>query len=241
MRKYLLGSLSVVILFLLWYGFSQIVNNPFVLPNPLDVIKRLVLLLGDPKTYLIVFTTLYRLIIAFTLSAVLAIILGLLAGNYSFIAEFLKPLVSVLRTLPVASIIVIILIIFGNKLSLYLITFLMIFPLIYEATKDGIMNIPQDLNNNIALETHHKLIIMLKIQLPLAFSYIKTSLFQGLGLGFKVIVMAEFISQTTKGIGKELYSGSISINYELVFAWTLIIIILVLLFELLLSKIKKYI
>ena len=241
MRKYLLGSLSVIFLLLLWYSFSLAIDNPYVLPNPVSVMIRFFRLLFETETYLVIFTTLYRLLIAFTVSVILGIIFGLLSGNYSFIAEFLKPLVSISRTLPVASIIIIILIIFGNQFSLYLITFLMIFPLIYEATKDGILNIPEDLNNNIALETHHLLVIMIKIQLPLAFSHLKTALFQGLGLGFKVIVMAEFISQTTRGIGKELYSGSISINYELVFAWTLIIIILVLIFELLLNKIKKYI
>jgi len=127
----------------------------------------------------------------------------------------------------------------GRSFSLYVITFLMIFPIIYEASKQGVRNIPQPLKNHMALEGHPKWVILLNIQLPLSFPYIKTSLFQSIGLGFKVIVMAEFITQTRIGIGRELYNGSISIQYENVFAWTIIIIFIVTLFELLLNSLRK--
>ncbi|PKK92409.1 MAG: hypothetical protein CVV62_00465, partial [Tenericutes bacterium HGW-Tenericutes-7] len=177
------------------------------------------------------------------LSAVLAIILGIISGNYKIIDEILHPFIITLRTLPVASIIVIMLIIFGNELSLLLITFVMVFPIIYEGSKQGVLNISEELKNTITMETNHKLEIMAKLHLPLAMPYIKTALLQSFGLGFKVIVMAEFISQTSKGIGNELFQGSISIEYELVFAWTIILIVLVMIVEVIVksinNKIKK--
>jgi NitT/TauT family transport system permease protein len=65
-------------------------------------------------------------------------------------------------------------------------------------------------------------------------------MFQSIGLGFKVIVMAEFISQARRGIGRELHDASISIEYVQVFAWTIIMIIIVVIFESLLKIYKAY-
>lgn len=239
MRKLFIGSLSIVIVLIIWQIFSVQIANRFILPNPLLVLNTFLALLKNISTYQIIGLTLFRLFIAFIFSLVFAVILGLLAGNYKLIDEFLWPLVSALRTLPVASIIIIIIILMGRSSSLYLITFLMIFPIIYEATKQGVLNIDKSIKNAIALETHNQLTIMLRLHLPLAFSYIKTAIIQSLGLGFKVIVMAEFIAQTSQGIGRALFNGSISINYELVFAWTLIIILIVGIFEFSINKLKS--
>ena len=239
MRKYILGGLSIIILLVIWYIYSGQINNEFILPGPSKVFRRLFLLLSQLETYSIIFMTFFRLLIAFILSTILGIVFGLLSGNYQPIDEFLKPIISSLRTLPIASIIIIIMILIGRDKSLYVITFLMIFPIVYEATKAGVLNISQPLKDNIALESHPKLVLLFKIQLPLSFPYIRTSLFQSIGLGFKVIVMAEFITQSSSGIGRELYNGSISIQYENVFAWTLLLIIIVMIFEKILHQIKK--
>ncbi|MFO7968761.1 MAG: ABC transporter permease subunit [Candidatus Izemoplasmatales bacterium] len=239
MRKILIGSLSIIIIISVWQIFAMQINNSFILPKPLAVFETFLELVKNISTYEIIFLTLFRLFVAFISSLVLAVILGLLAGNYKIVDEFLWPVVSALRTLPVASIIIIIIILMGRNISLYIITFLMIFPIIYEATKQGVLNIDKNLKNAIALETHNRFIIITKLHLPLAFPYIKTAILQSVGLGFKVIVMAEFIAQTAKGIGRSLLNGSISINYELVFAWTLIIIFIVVVFEFGINKLKS--
>lgn len=239
MRKILIGSLSIIIIISIWQIFAMQINNSFILPKPLAVFETFLELIKNISTYEIIFLTLFRLFVAFISSLVLAVILGLLAGNYKIVDEFLWPVVSALRTLPVASIIIIIIILMGRNISLYIITFLMIFPIIYEATKQGVLNIDKNLKNAIALETHNRFIIITKLHFPLAFPYIKTAILQSVGLGFKVIVMAEFIAQTAKGIGRSLLNGSISINYELVFAWTLIIIFIVVVFEFGINKLKS--
>jgi NitT/TauT family transport system permease protein len=220
--------------------YANQVDNPYILPGPFDVLKSVFHLLSTGQTYVIIGLSLFRLIIAFILSTILGVLLGLLAGNYMGIDAFLKPIISSLRTLPIASIIIIIIILLGRESSLYLITFLMIFPIIYEATKNGVLHIEQPLKDHIKIEHHPKWVLMTKIQLPLAFPFIKTSMFQSIGLGFKVIVMAEFISQARRGIGRELHDASISIEYVQVFAWTIIMIIIVVIFESLLKIYKAY-
>ena len=239
MKKYLFGSLSIISILVLWQILTITIGNAYILPSPIKVFSTFLTLIKTLSTYEIIFLTLFRLVIALIIAILIGITLGLFSSNFTFLQHFLHPIVQMLRSLPVASIIVIILILAGNKTSLYIITFLMIFPIVYQATISGVENISNDLKDNIRLEPKHKMHIMFQIHLPLAWPYIKTAFFQSFGLGFKVIVMAEFISQTTKGIGNELYQGSISINYELVFAWTIIIIILVMLMEYFMKLIRK--
>ena len=239
MKKFFYGSLSILLLLIFWQLLTITIGNTYIFPSPIKVFGTLLVLLRNLSTYEVIFLTLFRLLIALIIAIILGVIFGLFSSNSAFLKDFLHPIVQLLRTLPVASIIVIILILVGNKVSLYIITFLMIFPIIYQATISGTENISNDLKDNIRLEPQHKMHIMFQIHLPLAWPYIKTAFFQSFGLGFKVIVMAEFISQTTKGIGNELYQGSISINYELVFAWTIIIIILVMLMEYFMKFIRK--
>jgi NitT/TauT family transport system permease protein len=239
-KRLLLGGLSITLLFLLWALYANHLDNPYILPGPIDVIKTFFQLITKGQTYVIIGISLFRLLIAFIFSMFLGVLMGLMAGNYLGIDAFLKPIISGLRTLPIASIIIIIIILLGRESSLYLITFLMIFPLIYEATKNGVLHIDQPLKDHIRIEHHPKWVLMTKIQLPLAFPLIKTSMFQSIGLGFKVIVMAEFISQARIGIGRELQEASISIEYVQVFAWTLVMIIIVVIFESLLKIYKAY-
>lgn len=239
MRKYLVGLMSVGLIILLWTIYARSIDNPYILPGPISTIEYLSTLLAELETYKTIITTLFRLLIAFTLSLSLAVILGVFAGNKEIVDEFLHPITSMLRSLPIASIIIIIVIIFGNQTSLYIITFLMIFPICYEATKAGVQNIDQSIKDALALEGLAKWKLILFVQLPLALPFIYTAITQSLGLGFKVIVMAEFISQSKSGIGRALKDGSISIDYQAVFAWTFIIIFIVIIFEFILNFIKR--
>jgi ABC-type nitrate/sulfonate/bicarbonate transport system permease component len=238
MKKTIIGGSSIIFLILIWQIYALYVDNIYILPGPIEAGKAFVEIMLDQQTYIIIITTMIRLLIALTISFISGIILGIFSGNYPIIDDFLHPIVSTLRSLPIASIIVIILILVGHQSSLYIITFLMIFPIMYEATKSGVKNIDTSIKHAISLETNTKWTIMTQIQFPLALPYIRTALFQSIGLGFKVIVMAEFIAQSNTGIGRALYNGSISIEYASVFAWTIIIIILVIIIEKILHYFK---
>jgi ABC-type nitrate/sulfonate/bicarbonate transport system permease component len=60
-----------------------------------------------------------------------------------------------------------------------------------------------------------------------------------LGLGIKVLVMAEYLSQTQNSIGNELYLAKTNIEFSEVFAWSFILIIIALFFELIINHYRK--
>lgn len=207
------------------------VNNDLLFPSLGTTIKTLFLSLGAKKTYLVLGHTFLRLLIALGISFLVGGFLGVLAGRFKFIATFLKPWMIIVRSIPLAAIIVIIMIILGFEKSPYLITTIMLVPVIYEAFKNGILNLDIDLMQVWQLESKFNFKVLSFIIFPLARPFIKTAFNQSVGLGVKVLVMAEFICYTPNSIGRELGSAANNLEYNLVFAWSLIAIFFVLIVE----------
>ncbi|MFA7106710.1 MAG: hypothetical protein WC154_05365, partial [Candidatus Izemoplasmatales bacterium] len=99
----------------------------------------------------------------------------------------------------------------------------------------------QELVDVYRLEDNRLFSRIIHCYIPLIRNNIETSILQSLGLGIKVIVMAEYLGQTQNSIGNNLYLAKINIEYSEVFAWTILLIIFALLFEFLISRTRKII
>lgn len=239
MKKTSLVLLSVFTIFCVWMIGYAIMSSPMLLPSPIDVFESMIGLFTKSKSLASMGMTLLRLALAMAIALILGGGLGILAGFKSNFSTFFQPIVSILRTVPVISIIVILLILFGFGLTPYLITFLMIFPLIYQAFHDGIRNIDSELIDVYKLEDNRKLTGLRYCYLPLMINEIETVLLQSAGLGIKVLVMAEYLSQTRNSIGNALYLARVNLAYNDVFAWTIILILLAIGFEMIINRFKN--
>ena len=239
MRKSLVGFIAVLLVIILWQWNAIRIDNSFIFPYPIDVYQELISLLTSIRTYEIIFASFQRLLLAITIALIFGVLLGLISGIVPILAELLSPIVTSLRTLPVASVIVVILILYGQSYSLYVITFLMLFPILYEATRQGVLNIDSTLIEALSLEKRRYFFEIIWIYFPLSIPFIKTGLLQSIGIGFKVLVMAEFIAQSPVSIGRALYLGRVNIQYEQVFAWTIIIIFIVSIIEMGVNRLKR--
>lgn len=216
-----------------------IVDNSLLLPKPQDVFLALGRIITDKDAIFAIFMSLIRLLIGLTIAFIFGFGFGILSGLKSSFATYLNPIVTILRTVPVISITVIVLIVLGFQLTPYLITFLMLFPLIYQGVYGAIKNIDQELIDVFKLEDNHVFTQIIHCYIPLISQEIRTSLLQSLGLGIKVLVMAEYLSQTKNSIGNYLYLAKTNIEFADVFAWTFILIIIALIFELLINHYKN--
>lgn len=228
--------LSIFTMFILWISLFLIVSNPLLLPSPFAVFKSFIGLFSNLNSVEAMVYTVFRLLFSLLIAFICGFGLGILAGFHKRVAYFLSPIVSVLRTIPVISIVVILLIVVGFKTTPYIISFLMIFPLIYQAIYGGIRSIDSELIDVYKLEDNSVIGGLLFCYIPLIRNHIRTALYQALGLGIKVLVMAEFLAQTKKSIGNSLYLAKVNLAYDEVFAWTIFLIILVLIMELFIHK-----
>lgn len=244
-RKYLYTSLGVFAIFVVWLILGIIIDNPIVLPSISNVFKTLGDLLSSGLTYKIILFTLIRVLISLILGILLGVILGVVSAISDRIYYFLSPIIKIMRVLPIASIILIVLIMFGSHginditFSPIIVALLMIIPIIYEAIYRGIKNINQDLLNAAKLDYCSKWTMIKSIYLPLIKNELEISIFQSIGLSLKVMVMAEYISQTQTSIGKVLLDAKTFLQYDHVFAWTIILIVLCFVIEGIINLIKS--
>jgi len=215
---------------------SGIVGNEFLLPGPLAVLAALFMIVTEAGNLAAIGATLLRLALAMAIALGAGLFSGVFAGMKPGIAHFLKPIVTLLRTVPVISIVVIVLIVFGFRTTPYIITFLMIFPLIHQAVYEGIRNIDPELIDVYRLEDNRFFSGLWNCYLPLIFNEIKTALLQSAGLGIKVLVMAEYLAQTQRSIGNMLYLEKVNLRFDYVFAWTLVLILIAVILEALIEK-----
>lgn len=232
----LLGLLSILIL---WLIVSLSIDNSLVLPTINQVLESLKDILSDSRTYLIIFMALLKLILTCILSLVIALVLATLSFMSIKFADFLKPFLVIFKTIPIISIIILLLIFFGNNKSPYIMTMLVVLPIMYESLMTGFKSINPEILYDVKTISNLNFSVLKSIYLPLIFQHLVLGIMQSFGLGLKVMIMGEFITQPKSTIGYILQLERINLNTSNILAWTIILIVIVLLVELLINKVSK--
>ena len=225
--------------FILWQMIAMIVNQSIILPSFLDVLNRLVYILSDVSFYNHLFITLFRVILG-TLSAfVLSFIFAILSYDFKLINQALKPLVLVSKTIPNITYILLVLIWFSREMSVFFVTLLILFPVLYTQISTGLLGINPEHLEVLKLYPETYFHRLTKVIIPL----IRISLFEGLkgalSLGFKVGVMAEILGQVQPGLGYLMHIARMNFETVDLFAYTAIMIMVVVLIEKSMDQIKR--
>lgn len=236
--------LGIAFIFLAWYIISvaQGYGN-IVFPTPVETLAKTGELLSNAYIYKCIGWTILRLLIGYSISFVLAMILGVFAGYYEKFYTFLKPLIIILKSAPTAAFIFLFLILVGSRFASIFIVILVTFPILYEAAVAGIKNIPDHLNEALKIDCGNFVYGFIKVRIPLALPYISVGLLSSFALGFKTSIMAEIISgDTNYGLGSAItaFRNSDASNLSPIFAITLIAIMLISLVDIAILLIKKH-
>ena len=247
MKKLKVWQLAIIItsgvffVLLLWWVLSISLNTT-LFPDPFKTFGVLGKLIVKPNTWSAIGGTLYRLIISFVLSFLAALVIGVIAGLFPVVKNFLKPFIIVLRTIPTAALIFVLIVLLKPKMSLFIIDFLLMFPILYEAVCTGTENIDTSVIDALKLETKKTSpLAITTVIIPMAWPYVILGVVQALGLGMKVSIMSEVLCGDDKipGLGRMIYSAYIETNMPQIFALTLIAIILSGILDLTLHYVKR--
>ena len=220
--------LGVLFVFVLWEIGKVSFDNDYIVPGVEQTISSLFKLLTDGYTYNVLLYTFSRLIISIFTCLLTAIILALSSIISSRFKSFIRPVITLFQTLPIA-VVIILLLVMLKTYALYYIVGVVVLPMIYEATINGFESIDKNIVDEVKMLSNVNLEVVKKIYLPLTLPYVFTSLLQSFGLGLKVLVMAEFISNAKHSIGYEimLYKDHYN-DMSFVYAWSIILILFVL-------------
>ena len=213
-------------------------------PSPIETFKKLGELLTGSYIYLSIGWTLLRTLIGFLTSLFAALVFGLLAGSFRSIYLFLKPLITVFKSLPTAALVFLFIVLSGSRYAPTYIVFLISFPILYESIVGGIKSVPQDINDILRIDTDGGLVPLFKIKVPIASPYIIVGLASSFALSLKTTIMAEIITgDTGYGLGNAIraYRSLDPTDLTPIFAVSVIAISIVLIVDLIGLAINKYI
>lgn len=230
--KKVLGKIGVALFWvLLWALAARWVNSPLVLPSPLATLKGVFTLAGDFEFFVSIGTTLLRVFGGVFISVALGLVLGLAGGLNKPFYEIMNPFVSTIKSLPVVSVIILINLWIASGLVPLVVTFLICFPVTWTNVVQGVRSTDKKLLEMAKIYNVEQTKIIRDIYLPSVKPYAVSALMNAIGLGWKVTVTAEVLANALPSIGMNLYYAKIYLETDLLFSWTLVIVICSLVIE----------
>ena len=229
-KRLALGA-GIVFWLLVWQIAAMAVGHDILLVSPVKVVLRLFSLVREGEFWSSILFSALRIAIGFLLATLVGIILALLSAKALVIRIILKPLVETIKATPVASIVIVVLIWISSRNLSVVISFMMVFPIMYTNILSGIDNTPKEL---LEMAFIFRLPFKKKLKaiyIPAVLPYFVSALNISLGLAWKSGVAAEVIGIPSGSIGEKLYQAKIFFSTADVFAWTVTIICLSVLFE----------
>lgn len=198
------GALASILLFIALWDVGNQVYGDLVLPSPLETFKTLGLMLQDDAVLTEIKTTLYRASLGFGISLLLGTALGLLAGFFVTASMMSRPIVTILVGMPPIAWIVLAMIWFGMGDETVIFTVIVAsFPIIFVGSLQGTRTLDGDLKEmaeSFAFPWHMR---FFDVYFPHIFSYVFPAWVSGLGMAWKIVIMAELLA-TSDGIGASL-------------------------------------
>lgn len=231
--------LMLALLLLVWGVAYHATGNELLIPSPLESLKEMGALFADGGFWVALLGTLGRVLAAFLLSLVLAIILAVAAYVLPALRGFLSPVVSVLRTLPALAVVLIILDLCGASIAPVFVAFLSLFPMLYTGIFAALLQVDREL---IEMSDVYQVPLGKRVKqlyLPLAMPYVVREAGAAISFALKLVVSAEVLSLTLKGVGGLMLVSKGDLAISTLFALVGVVVLLGLVFELLFDVLAR--
>ena len=216
---------------IVWQILSIKIANDFFLPGPITVVQSLGQLVVEPMFYQSIGSTMIKIGFGFLMAFVTGCLLGSLAYRFQLIEELISPLISIIKCIPIASMIILILVWVHSAYLSIVISFTVVTPMIYFSVLEGLKNVDERILEMATVYQMKPLTKIRYIYLSELLPYVTSSTKTALGFCWKSGISAEIIGLPRYSIGEQLYYSKIYLNISDLFAWTLVIVALSMLFE----------
>jgi NitT/TauT family transport system permease protein len=229
LKKYIDIIPAVLFFFLLWYGISLLVKQPF-LPGPVTAALALINLASEGILWRHLRVSLFRIIWALVLSSIPSVILGLAAGRSSKFNKIISPFIYLFHPLPKAAFLPIIMLFFGiGEISkIFLVSFI-IFSSMLVTVRDAARQIPAEYMDSVRSLGAGKTGLIRHVIIPAVIPGFFTGFRLSLGTAIAVLFFAETFASDS-GLGYLIVDAWTRLAYPDMYAAILALSILGLLF-----------
>ena len=224
-------ALAVLLAIGIWQVGAMALGKDILLVSPIATAQRLFELVFEPGFWGAVSFSFFRIVAGFILSVVVGIFLAAISSRFHIVEVILWPFITVIKSTPVASFIILCLIWLSSANLSVFIAFLMVLPIVYTNVLQGIKTTDKSLLEmaKVFRVKPHKTLMF--IYLPHLKPFIISACSVSLGLSWKAGIAAEVIGIPTGSIGEKLYQAKVYLSTPDLFAWTVVIIVISIIFE----------
>ncbi|MBQ7693068.1 MAG: ABC transporter permease subunit [Oscillospiraceae bacterium] len=227
-----LQTLAVLLFWLLvWALAARAVGQTLLLPSPLETARELVKLARSAVFWLTVGRSVLRILAGILIAVLLGAALALLTHKSALFRALLAPVMTLVKSTPVASFIILALVWLGRGIVPLVIAALMVLPVVWSNVSQGLSGIDPQLLE--LAEVYHlpKLRVLRRITWPSVLPHLRAALCSALGLGWKAGIAAEVLTVPPESIGKRIYEAKLYLETTELFAWTAAVVLVSLAIE----------
>jgi NitT/TauT family transport system permease protein len=238
-KNQLISIAGILLLLAVWKAFSILAGSEQIFPSPERSIITIVQMFEREGFWKSLFYTIARGLSGFTISLLLAFLVGIPAGINHSVYQLINPFIVAIRSTPVISIILLAIIWLGNERVPVFIAILTMFPIITTNITEGIRNVDFSLIEMGKLYGVSRKRILQEISIPSIIPFIISGISTAMGFGWRAIIIGEVLAQPDFGIGTQMQISQIYLQVSELIAWTFIAIIISYLFEMIIRSLEK--
>lgn len=233
--------MALIVLFwlVLWEIADRVIDNRIILVGPTHILMALAEQVGQSDFWVTCGASFLRIAVGFVLSFIGGFVLALVCYRYKLIRDFLEPIMIMLKTVPMISFVIMLLIWVGNQALTVYLSFLIVLPIIYTNTLQGLQSVDVQLLEMAQVFHMAPWKKFMFIYRPAFMPFVLSASKLALGMSWKSGIMAEVIGTPKPSIGREMYAAKTYLQTSNLFAWTIVVVILSVLFETLFMAILK--
>lgn len=219
---------AAVILFWMgiWFLLAGAVGSKILLASPGETAEALFALLGKERFYFSVAGSVFRIAAGFLAGFALGVLLAAGSFRFSLLEELLAPVMKLMKTVPVATFAVLLLIWWGPSFLAGAVCLLVVLPNGYISILEGLQGMDRQLPEMAQVFGLPAGTRFFYIYCPALKPFVSGSLKLSLGMCWKAGIAAEVIGIPDRSMGEGLYLAKVYLDTAGVFAWTAVIVLL---------------
>ncbi|MGN0666474.1 MAG: ABC transporter permease [Huintestinicola sp.] len=227
MKKRFFSSFAAVVFWLaVWQAAAMAVNREIILVTPVQALTRLIELIPETGFRKTILLSLGRYACGFIAGSSAGILLAVLSFRWKGASVLFSPLMSAVKSVPVASFVILALFWMNSRYLPVFISFMMAMPIVYHSVLKGLASADEKLLEAAAVFGMTGSAKARYIYLPAVMPFLTSACETAVGVCFKSGAAAEVIAQPANSLGDMLYRAKIYLETADLFAWTLVIILL---------------
>jgi NitT/TauT family transport system permease protein len=230
-NKFVAKTGVILVWLLIWQLVYVLVDQELLISSPLNVFVRIFELSFTTVFWKSIGISFVRIFVGLVLALIVGTILAIITTKIKLLDYFFKPMLNVIKATPVASFIILALIWLKSYRISAFIAFLMVLPMVWANVSEGIKNTDIKLIEMTKVFKLPRSRVLKAVYIPSVMPYFVTACNVGIGFAWKAGIAAEIIGLSKDTIGRNLYDAKIYLETVDIFAWTVVVIILSLLFE----------